>query len=133
MIRTGKGQSIVEFALIVPILLLLIMGTLDFGRVFYVKIALQSAAREGAYYVSYNTGDKSNCSGGICFQDTILAVQSEANNLGVKVIPADITVIGDLTQGTPVEVSVEQVVNLFIFNFISGPIHVESTARMLVQ
>lgn len=122
--RSGKGQSLVEFALIVPILLLLIMGTLDLGRLFYIKIAMQSAAREGAYYLSYNPGDTSG---------TITAVQNEANNLGVNVQAADVTVDTNTTQGTPVEVSVRQVVNLFIFNFITGPVHLESQARMLVQ
>ena len=117
MLRTGRGQSIVEFALIAPILLLLIMGTLDLGRVFYVKIALQSAAREGAYYLSYNPDDVMNCVGTICYQDTIMAAQSEANNMGVDVVPTDITVSGDLPRGTTVEVSVKQVVDLFIFQF----------------
>ena len=132
MLRNGRGQSLVEFALIAPILLLLIMGTLDLGRVFYVKIALQSAAREGAYFVSYN----GECSDPLnaCYQDTIKTVQLEANNMGVTVVPADINVDPEVSlRGSPVTVTVSQVVDLFIFNFITGPIQVESNARMLVQ
>ncbi|MBP8856868.1 MAG: pilus assembly protein, partial [Anaerolineaceae bacterium] len=43
MVRCKKGQSIVEFALILPIVLLLIMGVLDLGRAFFMKIALVNA------------------------------------------------------------------------------------------
>ena len=33
--RLGRGQSLVEFALVLPLLLVLIMGGLDFGRLFF--------------------------------------------------------------------------------------------------
>jgi hypothetical protein len=131
--RSQDGQSLVEFALIVPILLLLIMGTLDLGRLYYIKIALQSAAREGVYYLSYNPGDQSNCDGSVCFQDTIVAVLAEANNLGVSVDPSEIVVSGGFTHGETAQVSVNQEINLFIFNFITGPVFLEGKARMLVQ
>ena len=38
----------VEFALIVPILLILLFGIIEFGRAYNTQIALQGAAREGA-------------------------------------------------------------------------------------
>ncbi len=48
-IRNGniKGVAAVEFALILPIFLLLIMGIIDFGRYFFVQHTLQFATREG--------------------------------------------------------------------------------------
>jgi Flp pilus assembly protein TadG len=47
--RLGEsGQALVEFAIIAPILLLLIMGIVDFGRAFYTYHVLIDAAREGA-------------------------------------------------------------------------------------
>ncbi len=46
--RREKGQSMVELALILPILLLLLFGTIEFGRVFYSYITITSAVREGA-------------------------------------------------------------------------------------
>lgn len=51
-----KGQSLVEMALILPILLLLLMGIIDFGWIFANQIELQNAARDGARYASVNTG-----------------------------------------------------------------------------
>lgn len=43
-----RGQSMVEFALVLPILLVLLLGLADFGRVFTAGIALEAAARNGA-------------------------------------------------------------------------------------
>ncbi|MDQ6752148.1 MAG: pilus assembly protein [Actinomycetota bacterium] len=42
-----RGAAAVEFALIVPILLLLLIGIIEFGRVYNAQIELTGAAREG--------------------------------------------------------------------------------------
>ena len=41
------GQALVEFALIVPIVILLFMGIIDLGRLVYVFNAVSDAARNG--------------------------------------------------------------------------------------
>ena len=43
----GRGQTLVEFAFVLPIFLLLVMATLDFGRVIYAQNAINNDAREG--------------------------------------------------------------------------------------
>ena len=43
-----RGQSLVEFALILPVFLLLLFGVIDGGRYVFVSSALSNAAREGA-------------------------------------------------------------------------------------
>jgi len=47
---TERGQSVVEFALVFPILILILMGTIDFGRLFYSYVTVTNAARVGAEY-----------------------------------------------------------------------------------
>ncbi|MFW6456931.1 MAG: TadE family protein [Planctomycetota bacterium] len=42
------GQAVVEFALVLPIFLLLILGAVDFGRAYYRLHLLTNSAREGA-------------------------------------------------------------------------------------
>lgn len=42
------GQSLVEFALVLPMLLVLLLGIADFGRVFAAGIALEATARNAA-------------------------------------------------------------------------------------
>ena len=44
----SKGQTIVETAIILPILLILVLGIFEFGRAMYIKNTLNNAARAGA-------------------------------------------------------------------------------------
>lgn len=46
--RHPRGQSLVEFALVLPMLLVLLLGIADFGRVFSAGITLEAAARDSA-------------------------------------------------------------------------------------
>lgn len=51
--RTARGrigQSLVELALALPMLLLIMLGTIDIGRVFFDYVQIRNAAREGAGY-----------------------------------------------------------------------------------
>ena len=50
--RDERGQGLVEMALIVPVLLLMVAGLVDFGRAFRGYIVVTNAAREGARYAS---------------------------------------------------------------------------------
>lgn len=43
-----RGAAAVEMAIVLPLLLLLLGGIVDFGRAFYTKNILTNAAREGA-------------------------------------------------------------------------------------
>ncbi len=45
--RREEGAAALEFALVLPILLLLVLGIIDFGRAYSAKIKLAGAAREG--------------------------------------------------------------------------------------
>jgi Flp pilus assembly protein TadG len=47
-IKDRKGASAVEFALILPILILLFFGIIDFGLLIYNKQVITNASREGA-------------------------------------------------------------------------------------
>src|SRR6202011_4144819 len=51
--HSRKGQAIVETALLLPILMLLVMGSADLGRVFYYAIAVTNSAREAARQGTY--------------------------------------------------------------------------------
>jgi Flp pilus assembly protein TadG len=55
-LRGRKGQALAEFALILPILFLLIAGIIEFGRGWNIKQALTDAAREGARWTVVDDG-----------------------------------------------------------------------------
>ena len=45
---TSRGQALVEFALILPLLVFLLLGLFDFGRAVYAFSTVNNAARDGA-------------------------------------------------------------------------------------
>lgn len=47
-LRNERGQSMVEMAVCLPVLLLIVMGICDFGWLFYNKMGVENASREGA-------------------------------------------------------------------------------------
>ena len=46
--QVDRGAAAVEMALVMPLLILMVMGIIDFGRIFNGEIQLSQAAREGA-------------------------------------------------------------------------------------
>lgn len=69
-LRSDDAQSLVEFALIVPMLLILIFGIVDFGLGLRAYISVASATREGARYASvgnppgtFSSGGSGECDG----------------------------------------------------------------------
>lgn len=63
--RFQRGQSLVEFALIVPMLLILVFGIIDFGMGLRAYISVAAATREGARYGSVGNppGTFTSCDG----------------------------------------------------------------------
>ena len=52
--RRGRGQSVAEFALLLPVMLAFLGLTIDFARVFQAWITLDSATRDAAEYAATN-------------------------------------------------------------------------------
>ncbi len=85
------GQSLVEFALILPIFLLFFAAALDLGRVFYANITLNNAAREGAFQAALTpelyVADQP------CNQATnrvVCRIQNETTGSMITIAPTDI-------------------------------------------
>jgi Flp pilus assembly protein TadG len=81
--RGHEGQAALELALTLPLLLLIVLGIADFGRVFVAAETLTHATREAARYGSLNWSD----SAGICNK-----LQDAAAAATVTVAPANITI-----------------------------------------
>lgn len=64
--RRERGQSLVEFALILPVMVILVLGIVDFGMGLRSYIALSNSAREGARFAAVGSpagSFPSNCNG----------------------------------------------------------------------
>jgi hypothetical protein len=136
-----NAQAIVELALILPILLVLIVGALEFGRLWSTKIVLTNAAREGAYYYASHSSS-TNCSE--TSANSVIASQNEAINSGLSLSSYDISIDGSsCTPGTSVNVTTTTTVdNLLILGFVGNVFHLtgsinsftlSSSVEMMVQ
>jgi Flp pilus assembly protein TadG len=76
-----EGAAIVEFALVAPLLVLLLFGIIQFGRVFNAKVTYTHAAREAVRVVAV-TGDAT-------------AAETAASNASQDLNPATLTVVID--------------------------------------
>jgi Flp pilus assembly protein TadG len=54
--RDDRGAAMVEFAIVLPVLLLVLMGIIEFGRAYNAQVSIQAAAREGARELALRHG-----------------------------------------------------------------------------
>jgi len=122
-----SAQSLVEFALVLPFLLVLIISTIEIGRLFYAKIVVTNAAREGAYYLSTHPTDYD--SGSNTAPNTESAAQEEAEKSGISEITLDITQLNCCNLGEySVEVIVEtKVSDLLVIGFLGNVFSITSS------
>jgi Flp pilus assembly protein TadG len=60
--REERGQTLVEFGLILPIVLLFMLGLFDLGRIVFINNSLSDAARNGARHASIDPRAGTYCS-----------------------------------------------------------------------
>ena len=96
--RDEQGQSIVEAAIVLPILLLLICGILDFGWIFSHQIMLNNAARDSARYAIVNYSD-------VDLETTITSRVIDSGTRGnADTIQVDVNLLAD----NDIQVSIQQ-------------------------
>ena len=97
-LRSERGAVVVEFALLLPVLLMIIVGTIEFGRVYSQFQVFNGAAREGARCAAVQATPFRDC-----------VVQDEIDDAARPYDPdANATVsvaCNDTTIGDPVRVS----------------------------
>lgn len=57
VLKNEKGQSLVEFAIIVPVIVMMIMGIIEFGLMFNSYLTINNSSREGARYAAVGGTD----------------------------------------------------------------------------
>ncbi|HEY6075041.1 MAG TPA: TadE/TadG family type IV pilus assembly protein, partial [Anaerolineales bacterium] len=61
-----RAQAIVEFALVLPLLLLVVIGILEFSRLLFAWIILENSTRFGIRYATTGIYNADYCPGGVC-------------------------------------------------------------------
>jgi Flp pilus assembly protein TadG len=137
-LRAGsRGQTLSEFALVVPLVLLIFMGLFDLGRAVYAYTTISNAAREGARILIV---DQSQAAG-------VYAAQTEAagSAFALGITPASVSVTfrsPDLstscnarTIGCIAEVLVPYSYTAItpIIGQLIGPISMSSTVRIPIE
>jgi Flp pilus assembly protein TadG len=138
--KSERGAELIEFALVLPLLLLVVLGIVDFGFLFQRLEVVTNAAREGARLAvlpGYSTGDVTNR-----VQDYLQqgGVGSDATNVNPRVDvtgPTDIPITGGGTfKGMQVTVRyfhqylfLSGIAGWFGGSFSSVPLNATSTMR----
>lgn len=125
--KDQEGQALVELALIVPILLLLVLGIFEFGRLLNAYMTVQHAAREGARLGTLGATDEE-----IRTLVHSTAVTLDPSRLTVGVAPA----YGARTPGTIMTVSVTyhfEVMVPFIDVVLGAWVPISSSLSMRVE
>ena len=102
-----EGQAMVEFALILPIFLLILCGIIDFGWLFYNQLSLNNACREGARYAVVNTAEDASTQAIINHIENATTTVFANDGIDIEVIyssPADPTA-GDITVNLEAKIS----------------------------
>ena len=108
--KRDAGQSLAEFAILLPVLMGVVIGIFEFGRAWNVDQVLTNAAREGARLAVIETSSEG---------DVIEAVETALTNAALDPSVATISVDGvEDAYGSPATVQVEYP---YEFTFL-GPI-----------
>lgn len=91
--RGQRGQELVEYALALPIFLLLLMSILDLGRAVYFYSALHNSVREGARY-------------GIIYPDDSAGIEAVVRQKAVGLDPSALTVLSAMPDEDTIQVTV---------------------------
>jgi Flp pilus assembly protein TadG len=125
-LRAENGQSLVEFALVLPLLALLVFGIIQFGLFFYTYLDLTSATREGARKAAVS---RTALDGVQRAKDAISGSTSvvDDSKTTVTVVPGQ-----PWTSGQDVDVKVSYPYTLNIMGIVlwSGPMKAEAVVRI---
>jgi Flp pilus assembly protein TadG len=81
--RRRRGAAAVELAIVLPVLVLIMVGCVDFGRFLYYGIVVTNAAEEGATYGSLNPPANFGVSG----SGTSAAWEAKVQDVAIKEAP----------------------------------------------
>ncbi len=131
--QKSRGQSLVELALMMPVLMFILAGMLDLGRVYYAYVTITNAAREGASYGASNptqVGSDCTTTGTIKF---VTCQEAAGSNFQIQPSNVTVTESPDASSGSTVTVTVSVPFQLITGEIVSlGQIQLRSSATYVI-
>jgi Flp pilus assembly protein TadG len=126
-IRRENGQTMTEFALVLPVICLLLFGVIQFGILFNNYVTLTDAVRTGARKaaVSRQTGNPTG--------DTVAAVRSAARDLNQAQLGVSVSPGTPWQHGQEVQVSATYPYKIDLLGFVLASGQLRSTTRERVE
>lgn len=130
--KLQSGQDLVEYAIIFPILFVVLMGIFDLGRVVYYYSALTNVAREGARRAVIDPDDLTSIRGAVCHLSVGLDLgcpTPSAETLDVALIGDDYVQVSLSYKFSPVT----PVIGVFLDLDENNQITVSTRSRMRIE
>lgn len=121
-----KGQSLVETALILPVIILLLMGMFEFTRIFGSYLLITYTGRESARMASVGRTD----------EEIIQNIQAKSGLLDLANLQVVIDPSGTRRTGEDVRVNIKYKIVIYaplIQSIIPNPFYVESNTYMRME
>lgn len=141
--RKESGQALVEFAFVLPILLILIFGIIEFGRIYNTQLVITSCAREGARAAIVSGGDVHNAiESAVSSLNVTVGGTSDSNAMVKNFVPDSDKIIWCVNTpegnevGNPIEVYVKGSVGIMVpfIEVFTGPIKpISAVAVMRIE
>ncbi|MBM7557196.1 TadE/TadG family type IV pilus assembly protein [Halanaerobacter jeridensis] len=127
--KDETAQAMVELALVLPVLLLVLFGIVEFGRIFHSYLVIANAARVGARVGAIENNDSQIVS---AVNNAVAPSNFDVNRLNINITPSQ----SNRSSGDSLTVEVEYGVDLFvplITNLLPDPFPISSTMVMRVE
>jgi Flp pilus assembly protein TadG len=123
--RNGKGQSMVEMAIILPVLLLILFAIFEFGRILGAYMLIHDLARDGVRYGVVGMSDQS-IKDHIMEHDSFLNINSD----DINITPSIRSLGSALTVGIDYEI---EIITPIISSIVPNPINLRAEYVMRVE
>ncbi|WP_251046553.1 TadE/TadG family type IV pilus assembly protein [Arthrobacter sp. ISL-85] len=118
--ESERGAAAVEFAILLPLLLMLVLGVIEFGRAYNTQLTLTNAARDGVRVMAIGNNPTAAAT----------AVQTAAASISTT-IPASAVTVSPTVCSTGVQVTVTVNYTLSSITGIAGPFAMTGKGVML--
>ena len=115
-----RGAVAVEFALLAPVLVMLLLGIMEFGRAYNAQVTISSAAREGVRVMAIGN---SPTAARTAAKDAAVSLQPALSDANITISPSTCT--------TGAQMTFKITINLSTMTGIAGPFPMEGRGVML--